>query len=113
MSFREDANFGQITVAGKDAASGTKVTRIKKFSQTITPGAVGAANVSGTVQAFAVAGLLTTDTVVVNPAPTGNATTVGAAYVSGVNQITIHFNNPTAGGLTPGAGTYNILAFGG
>ena len=79
------------------------------ITQTITPGSVGAANASGTAQTFNVTGVQAGDLIFVSPAATGNATTVGDAFVSAAGQITIGFNNPTAGALTPGAGTYLIL----
>ena len=109
MAKREQNVVGTLTVAGSEN-NGTELTKIRVFSQTITPGSVGAANASGTVQTFTVTGLTTADKVIVNPAATGNATTVGAAYVSAANTLAIHFNNPTAGALTPGAGTYKIIA---
>ena len=42
---------------------------------------------------------------------TGNATGIGGFRVSAANTLAIQYINPTAGALTPGAGTYNILAF--
>jgi hypothetical protein len=84
------------------------IQQIGVISQTITPGSVGAANASGTQQTFTVTGLQTTDIIIVTPAATGNATTVGSAFVSAANTLAIQFNNPTAGALTPGAGVYLI-----
>lgn len=88
---------------------GTTLTKIKKYSQTITPTEVAIATAAE--QTFTVTGLVTTDVVVVNPAATGNATAVASARVSAANTLAITFVNPTAGALTPGAGTYSILAF--
>jgi len=85
--------------------------QIAVISQTITPGSVGAANASGVLQTFNVAGLQTTDIIVLTPAATGNATTVGSAFCAAAGVLSIQFNNPTAGALTPGAGVYLITVF--
>ena len=39
----------------------------------------------------------------------GNATGVVGVRVSAKNQISIRFNNPTAGALVPGAGTWHFF----
>lgn len=93
----------------KVGASGTPLTQVRRFSQTITPASVGAAVAAE--QTFTVTGLAVGDSVIVNPAATGNATAVAGARVSAANTLAIQFVNPTAGALTPGAGTYTILAF--
>lgn len=89
----------------------SNLQQVGVITQTITPGAVGAANASGTQQTFAVPGVLPGDVIVVSPVATGNATTVGAAFVTAAGTIAIQFNNPTAGGLTPAAGAYLIAVF--
>ncbi len=105
-------NFDQLDVTPdgvKIGASGTNFREVRRYSQTITPASVGAAVAAE--QTFTVTGLATGDIVVVNPAATGNATAVCAARVSAANTLAISFVNPTAGALTPGAGTYTILAY--
>ena len=107
------ANTNFSGVAASDSltvgAAGTPVTQISVYSQTITPSAVGAATVAE--QTFTVTGLTTADKVLVNASPTGNATAIGNVRVSAANTLAIQFINPTAGSLTPGAGTYQIVAF--
>lgn len=95
---------GSVTVG----ASGTAITQIRVYAQTITPDEV--ATVVCAEQTFTVTGLTTDDTVLVNPAATGNATSMTQARVSAANTLALMFCNPTAGGLTPGAGTYSIVA---
>lgn len=100
---------GNISTAGSlQIGGGTPITGTVVYSQTITPASVAAA--TAVEQTFTVTGLTTADKVIVNPAPTGNSTMVGAARVSAANTIAIQFSNPTAGALTPGAGTYSIIA---
>jgi len=79
------------------------------IAQTITPGSV--ATVVAAEQTFTVTGLAVGDVVFVSPAATGNATGVCSARVTAANTLGITFVNPTAGALTPGAGTYLIAVF--
>lgn len=105
-------NFDGVDVTPdglKVGAAGTVLTQVRRFSQTITPASVGAAVAAE--QTFTVTGLAVGDTVIVNPAATGNATAVAGARVSAANTLAIQFVNPTAGALVPGAGTYTIIAF--
>lgn len=92
-----------LTVGG-----GTAITKIVVYSQTITPASVAAATVAE--QTFTVTGLTTADKVIVNHAAAGNATGIAGARVSAADTLAISFVNPTAGALTPGAGTYTIVA---
>lgn len=90
-------------------ASGTAITQIRVYSQTITPSQV--ATVVCAEETFTVTGLTTADKVFVNPADTGNATSMAQARVSAANTLALMFCNPTGGALTPGSGTYTIVAF--
>lgn len=90
-------------------ASGTLITQIVVYAQTITPASVAAATVAE--QTFTVTGLTTADKVVVNHAATGNATGIAGVRVSAANTLAVSYVNPTAGALVPAAGTYLILAF--
>lgn len=110
MARKESQVVGELYIAGADDSGTESIKRFRKFSQTITPGSVAAAVAAE--QTFTVTGLRTTDAVHVIPAATGNATGVASARVSAANTLAITFVNPTAGALTPGAGTYTILAFG-
>lgn len=82
---------------------------MKLYEQTITPAQVAAATVAE--QTFTVAGLKTTDTVVVNQAAISNAVGIAGARVSAANTLAVRFVNPTAGALTPTAGAWKIMAF--
>lgn len=89
-------------------ASGTELSQIKVYSQTITPAAVGAATVAE--QTFTVTGLTTADKVIVNPAAISNATGICGFRVSAADTLAVRFVNPTAGSLTPTAGTWTVIA---
>ena len=99
------------TVAATTSAtvgSGTAITKIVVYSQTVTPASVAAITVAE--QTFTVTGLTTADKVFVNPAATGNSTGLAGVRVSAANTLAVSFVNPTAGALTPGAGTWAIVA---
>lgn len=102
---------GNISTSGSVSvgASGTAITQVKVYSQTITPASVAA--ITAAEQTFTVTGLTTADKVVCNPIATGNSTLVGACRVSASDTVAIQFCNPTAGALTPASGTYNFIAF--
>lgn len=101
----DDTAGVQISTNG---ATGTPIIATRVYSQTITPASVAAATVAE--QTFTVTGLTTADKVFINNAATGNATGIAGCRVSAANTLAISFVNPTAGALTPGAGTYNIVA---
>lgn len=88
---------------------GTAITKIVVYSQTITPASVAAAVCAE--QTFTVTGLTTADKVLYNPPATGNATSAAQARVSAANTLAVMYCNPTAGALTPGAGTGIVVAF--
>lgn len=88
--------------------SGTQITQIAVYSQTITAASVAAATVAE--QTFTVTGLTTADKVIVNPAAISNATGIAGVRVSAANTLAVRFVNPTAGALTPTAGTWSIVA---
>lgn len=89
-------------------ASGTELTQIKVYSQTITPASVAAATVAE--QTFTVTGLTTADKVIVNAAAIANSTGIAGVRVSAADTLAVRFTNPTAGALTPTAGTWQIIA---
>jgi hypothetical protein len=99
------SHFRGGIAAGSDA---TELTNIKVYSQTITAASVGAATVAE--QTFTVTGLTTADKVIVNPAAISNATGIAGARVSAADTLAVRFVNPTAGALTPTAGTWTIIA---
>jgi hypothetical protein len=99
------SHFKGGIAAGADA---TEITNIKVYSQTITPASVAAATVAE--QTFTVTGLTTADKVIVNPAAISNATGLAGFRVSAADTLAVRFVNPTAGALTPTAGTWSIIA---
>jgi len=83
--------------------------RILVLTASLTPSAV--ATVTTAEQTFTVPGLHVGDYVlVIPPARTVNAS-MTYAYVSARDTLAICFVNPTAGSVTPTAGTYTILVF--
>jgi hypothetical protein len=88
--------------------SGTAITQTRVYSQTITPASVGAATVAE--QTFTVTGLTTADKVFVNAGAISNAVSLGNVRVSAADTLAVQFCNPTAGALTPTAGTWKIVA---
>jgi hypothetical protein len=88
--------------------------KIGRFAITITPAASAATTAA--IQNFAATGigLLPGDVVVVNypqGATVVAGVTLGAAYVSAADQLSIQFVNPTAGSLTAPAGAYLVTVF--
>jgi hypothetical protein len=85
--------------------------KVGRFAISLTPTSV--TNATAPVQTFAATGigLLTTDSVVVTPPGTTAGVIQGAAYVSAADTLAIQFANPTAGALTPPAGTYLVDVF--
>lgn len=88
---------------------GTALTGCVVYSPTITATSVAAATVAE--QTFTVTGLTTADKVVVIPAAISNATGIAGARVSAADTLAVRFVNPTAGALTPTAGTWTVMAF--
>lgn len=86
----------------------TPLTKFVVYSQTITPAEV-AANTTA-LQTFTVTGLETSDKVFVNPNGFTEAVVLGFVRVSAQNTLQVQFTNPTAGALTPTAGTWLITA---
>ncbi len=86
------------------------VTKVRRYSQTITPAEV--ATIVVAEQDFTVTGVAAGDVLIgMQAAATGNASGVIGGRVKAANTISISFTNPTAGALTPGAGTYEFLVY--
>lgn len=100
-------NLDQIQL-GASGSSETPIKGFRLYSQTITPASVGAATVAE--QTFTVTGLTTSDTVFLDPGAISNAVGVCGARVSAADTLAVQFCNPTAGALTPTAGTWKIFA---
>lgn len=81
-------------------------TGVYVISASLTPAEV--ATITAPTQTFTVSGLKTGDHVDVNPPAQTAGVTLAAARVSAANTLALTFVNPTAGNLTPAAGTYII-----
>jgi len=84
------------------------IWKIGRFAVSLTPTAVAAT--SAPIQTFAAVGigLLTTDVVLVQPPSDTAGVALANAYVSAADTLAIQFVNPTAGSLTPAAGTFLV-----
>lgn len=82
------------------------ITAMGRISQTLTPVAV--ATITCAEQTFTVPGLVVGDAVTVSPPSITAGVAPVCARVSAANTLAITFCNPTAGSLTPAAGTYQI-----
>lgn len=87
------------------------IQTIGTFAISLTPAAV--LTITAVDQTFAATGigLKTTDRVVVTPPSTVAGVIQGGAYVSAPDTLAIQFVNPTAGSVTPPAGTYYVTVF--
>lgn len=101
-------NLSALALDGDVPNSGTAITGIKVYSAALTPTSVGAATVAE--QTFTVTGLTTADKVIVNNPTISNAVGIAGARVSAADTLALRFVNPTAGSLTPTAGTFTIIA---
>lgn len=88
-------------------SSGTAITQIRVFSQTITPGQV-AANTCAE-QSVTVTGVATTDKLIFN-ATQGLSPAFTHIRPSGANTVALMFCNPGNSAASPAAGTVNIIA---
>lgn len=87
------------TIAGNAAS-------ITVIEQSLTPSAVS--TITAPAQTFTVPGLKLGDAVFVTPPGQQAGVTIGSAYVSAANTLSIQFVNPTAGSVTPTAGAHKI-----
>lgn len=76
------------------------------ISASLTP--VEVATITAAEQTFTVTGLKTGDHVVVNPPSVTAGVALASARVSAANTLALTFVNPTAGALTPAAGSHRI-----
>lgn len=92
---------------GSESADSDFFAYAKKVNVSVTPASVNAA--TAVERDVNVTGAQVGDIVICNPAATGNATLVGAARVKSAGVVSVQYVNPTAGALTPGAGTYTFF----
>ena len=101
--------LGVATGTSLALGGGTAITKIVAYAPTLTPVATAAA-IQTVEQTFTVAGLATTDKVIVNgPVPTSLCPAV-TFRVSAADTLAIGFTTLTAVACTPVAGVYNIIA---
>lgn len=82
------------------------VSGVYALQATLTPTEV--ATITTAEQTFTVPGLKTTDMVYVNSPALVAGVALANARVSAANTLALTFVNPTAGGVTPGAGVYTV-----
>jgi hypothetical protein len=101
-------NFSGLAIDGDTPGSGTAITGIKVYSQSIDVASV-AANTSAE-QTFTVTGLATTDKVFVIKPSLSAGLVIGNARVSAANTLAVTFGNLTASPIDPAAEAYTIVA---
>lgn len=83
------------------------VASLSVIDISLTPAQVN--TITAPAQTFTVPGLLTTDAIVsINPPGQQAGAAICNAYVSAADTLSIQFVNPTAGNVTPTAGTHRI-----
>jgi hypothetical protein len=99
-----------INIGDRRSAPGTDITRIKKGSFVLD----AASMLTNTVaeQTVTVAGLLTTDLVIIN-APIGleAGLLVSSGRVTAADTLKFRIHNQTAGTIDPASATYTYIAF--
>jgi hypothetical protein len=105
-----DAAAQALTGLAATPVTGSTATRqLLLITAAITPASV--LNATAPEQTIAFAGLLTTDTLIAllpPAAPTANVMQ-GPVRIPSNGNIAIQYVNPTAGSLTPAAGTYTAV----
>lgn len=99
---------GRSTTGVANGTNETKLTQLRVYSLSLTPASVAAATVAS--QNLTVPGVTTSDNfVLVLDTPITNAVAAVEAAVGSADTMAVRFVNPTAGALTPTAGTYTFL----
>jgi hypothetical protein len=102
MARHESLNVREITLpAGSTAYQGSLV------QLSLTPAAV--ATIVAPYQNVTIPGVRVGDLVIPMGNPISNNVALVAARVASANTVALQFVNPTAGSLTPTAGTYSFL----
>lgn len=101
------ARFEDLSAQQLRMQTVTSVAAGSLVSLSLTPVSVGAATAAK--QTFSVPGLVVGDQVAVLANPITNAVAACNAEVSAAGTLRMTFVNPTAGALTPTAGTYTFL----
>lgn len=101
-------NFDTVSANAFISGSGTAITGITVYTQSIDVASV-AANTSAE-QTFTVTGLATTDKVFVIKPSLSAGLVIGNARVSAANTLAVTFGNLTASPIDPAAESYTIVA---
>lgn len=101
------SRYEQLTVTELRMPTVTSVAGGSLISVSLTPASV--ATIVAAKQTVTVAGLNVGDQVIPLSNPITNAVALTGAEVSAANTLRLTFVNPTAGALTPTAGTYTFL----
>lgn len=101
-------NFSTVAADAFISGSGTAITGIKVYSQSLDVASV-AANTSAE-QTFTVTGLTTADKVFVIKPSLSAGLVIGNARVSAADTLAITFGNLTASPIDPAAESYTIVA---
>lgn len=94
-------------MANSQIAGNVIVTTVVDVSWTPTE----VATITAPAQTVTVPGVKLGDTVIVTPPAQTAGVTIGSAYVSAADTVSVQFVNPTAGGVTPNAGTHKFTIF--
>lgn len=102
MSRFERLSVSDLTIPLSDTAHKTSMVSVS-----LTPASVAAATAA--YQSLTIPGVQVGDQVLCSTDPITNSTALVSARVTATNTVALQFLNPTAGALTPTAGTYVFL----
>lgn len=102
MSRHERLTVSELIIPLSDGAHKTSIVAVA-----LTPAAIAAATAAE--QTLTVPGVQVGDVVICVTAPITNSTSLTGTRVTAANTVAVQFLNPTAGSLTPTAGTYVFL----
>lgn len=106
----EQFSANQITIGAGNGIPAVGAGASSLISATLTPASV-ATVVAVKQTGFTVPGVDATDIVIPAQDPIINAVALVGAKATAANTVSLTFVNPTAGALTPTAGTYTFLVF--
>lgn len=102
MSKYERLSVTELTMPLTDSAQKSSMVSVS-----LTPASVAAATAA--YQTLTVPGVSVGDSVICVTDPIANSTAVGNVRVTAANTVSMQFSNPTAGALSPTAGTYVFM----
>lgn len=102
MSRFERISVSELIIPLSDTAHKSSLVSVS-----LTPASVAAA--TSAYQNLTLPGVMTGDQVIPVTDPITNSVALTAARVASANTVSLQFTNPTAGALSPTAGTYVFL----